>query len=369
MARRVVIVGGGVVGLNAALALAEGGFGGEVWLLEMEEHLGHHASTRNSEVVHAGFAYPPGSLKAELCLEGNRLTYDLLSRLGVPFARSGKWIVAHGDGEARALSAMMENAAACGVPGMREVSPGELLRACPALASPTAAAFSGSSGTMDCAGYIRALERALSRFPNAEVVYPCRVEGIDASRGIALTSRGEIPFDVLVNSAGLFCDEVYGMCGGGRRFEIRPCRGEYYSWRGGPVEGLVYPVPHRFLETGDAAKVSSMGVHLHSNMASERFVGPTEVMLPPERKTDYGIEISAEEISSRVARLLKSPPDPKKLSPAFAGNRPKLFEEGRPVGDFVILKEGPFVHLMGIESPGLTAAPAIAGHILPLVIS
>ncbi|HPM41430.1 MAG TPA: FAD-dependent oxidoreductase, partial [bacterium] len=326
-------------------------------------------SSRNSEVIHAGFAYPPGSLKAELCLEGNRLTFDLLSRLGVPFVRSGKWIVAHGEEEARAFSAMMENAAACSVPGMRAVSPDDPLRACPALARPTAAAFSESSGVMDCPGYLRALEVALASRPEVQVVYPCAVLGIDPDRATVQTSRGEIPFEVLVNSAGLFSDEIYRMCGGSRLFEIRPCKGEYYSWRGGPVEGLVYPVPHRFLESGDAAKVSSMGVHLHSNVAGEKFVGPTEFMLSPERKTDYGIEISAEEIASRVAPLLLSPPDPGRLSPAFAGNRPKLFEGGAPAGDFVIFKEGPFVHLMGIESPGLTAAPAIARHILPLIIN
>src|SRR3990167_5587056 len=98
-----VIIGGGVIGLNIALAIAEARPADQVWLLEREPYLGHHTTTRNSEVVHAGVAYPPDSLKAKLCVEGNRLTHELAQKLGVPLWRSGKYILATDDAQAQAL--------------------------------------------------------------------------------------------------------------------------------------------------------------------------------------------------------------------------------------------------------------------------
>ena len=367
MTKTVVIAGGGVVGLNIALALAESGSGDDVFLLEREEFLGHHSSTRNSEVVHAGFAYPPGSLKARLCVEGNKLTYDLLGRLGVPFRREGKWIVAHDPAEADAMDAMLENARLCGVPGMRGVSPDEVVKAAPFILRPLAAALSESSGIMDAAAFIRSLEVALSKHAGVQLVYPCGVEGIDSARGVVETTRGEMPFDFFVNAAGLFADEIYRMAGGARLFEIRPFKGEYCTWRKGKIGGLVYPVPRRFLSAGDATMVSSMGIHAHRSVAGELFIGPTQVEMDAKSKTDYRIVTSPEVFSSAMAGMLACPPPVEELEPAFAGNRPKLFEDGVARGDFEIFREGPFVHLLGIESPGLTAAPAIAEHVLGLL--
>lgn len=369
MAENIVIVGGGVVGLNIALALVEGPNQAQVYLFEREPFLGNHTSTRNSEVIHAGFAYPPGSLKSRLCIEGNRLSFELLDRLKMPYHRNGKWIVAHDSREVTALEAMMANAAECSVPGMRLADLGEVAQCEPSIACPVTAAFSSTSGIIDCSAYIRALEVALSAVNGVHIVYPCAVEGIDTGLGILSTNRGEMPFDLLINAAGLFADDVYRMAGGKRRYEIRPFKGEYYIWRDGNVKGLVYPVPHRFLSDGaaphqtvqgDASKISSMGVHLHRSVAGELFIGPTEVPLPSDAKTDYTICTTADEISRMVSPLLRSPPDPLRLREAFAGNRPKLYEDGEPVGDFVIFKEGNVIHLLGIESPGLTAAPAIA---------
>lgn len=361
-----IVIGGGAVGLNIALELAESKNGFEIYLLEREKFLGHHTSTRNSEVIHAGFAYPPGSLKVKLCVEGNRLTYDLLDRIGVKYRRGGKWIVARCEREARALENLIANAKACNVPGMRDATPDEVIKNVPEAARPLAAAFSETSGIMDAAGYIKALEVLLLNL-GVQLIYPCAVTGIDIARRIVTTDRGEMPFDIAINSAGLFSDEIYKMAGGSRMFEIHPCKGEYYTWRKGKIQGLVYPVAHRFLSEGDAAKVSSMGVHLHRSVAGDLFIGPTEEMLPMTMKTDYSIKISAEKISELVAPLLKNSPDPNELEQAFAGNRPKLFENGHPIGDFVIFRDGDVIHLLGIESPGLTAAPAIAKYVARMV--
>lgn len=362
MNKTIIIIGGGIVGLNIAYHLAlQKKY--EIFLLEREEYLGHHTSTRNSEVIHAGFAYEPNSLKAKLCVEGNRLTFELLDKLQVVYKREGKWIIARDDRESLALEALMENAKECNVPGMRFVKPDDVAFQIPEIVAPKSVVYSETSGIIDCAGYIRALEVVLSNMEKVEVVYPCAVQGVDTKRGIVSTERGEINFDVLINSAGLFADEVYKMAGGNRNFEIRPYKGEYYTWRKGKIDGLVYPVSHRFLNVGDATKVSSMGVHLHRNVAGELFIGPTEVPLPKTSKTDYSITTTATEIIEQVSWLLKTPPSPDDIEQGFAGNRPKLFEDGKPIGDFKIFKDENVVHLLGVESPGLTSATAIARYI------
>ena len=352
------------MGLNVALALAESGSGGDIFLLEREPYLGHHASTRNSEVIHAGFAYPAGLLKARFCVEGNRLSFELFERLGVPFRRQGKWVVALTEAEVCALEVVLDNARRCEVSGMRPADPGEVVNSVPEAARPMAALFSPTSGIVDTAAYIRALEVALSGRADVNIVYPCAVEGIDPARGVVFSNRGEVSFDLLINAAGIFADDIYRMCGGSRSFEIRPFKGEYYTWRRGTIEGLLYPVPSRFLSMDDATEVSGMGIHLHRSVGGELFVGPTQVELPPGDKVDYTIRTKPQVFVDAVAPMLAGPPRAEDLEPAFAGNRSKLFEDGQAEGDFEIVREGNIIHLMGIESPGLTAAPAIARHVV-----
>lgn len=363
MAKVVTIVGGGVVGLNIALVFAEACDAIDIFLFEREEYLGHHTSTRNSEVIHAGFAYPPGSLKARLCVEGNRLSYVLLEKLGVRFKRCGKWIVAFSAEEEKAIGSLMQNASVCNVPGMRRASPSEAVGAVPTLLSPRAAVFSESSGIIDAALYIKALEVALSRHSNIQIIYPCGVCSVDTLAKSIKTSRGDMNYDLFINAAGLFADDVYRMCGGSRQFEIRPFKGEYYIWRKGKIDGLVYPVPHSFLASGDATRVSSMGIHAHRSVAGDLFVGPSQLESSGYTRDEYSIRTGPGVFADAMKRMFLEAPLPNDLAPAFAGNRPKLFEGGKAIGDFEIFREGDIVHLLGIESPGLTAAPAIARYV------
>jgi L-2-hydroxyglutarate oxidase LhgO len=318
-------------------------------------------------VIHAGFAYPQQSLKSLLCLEGNRLSYELLESLGVPFKQSGKWIVAFGEEEETGLALMLKNAAECCVPGLIPVSPKEVAKTLPWLKPVRAAVFSETSGIMDTSEYIAALDRKLSTFANCKVLKKCRVEAIDVGKLMLRSTRGEMAFDIVINSAGLFADDVYRMAGGKRNFEIRPFKGEYYIWRKGPIEGLIYPVPDRFFKRGDGTLVSSMGLHLHRSISGDRYVGPSQVELSKDKKTDYSIETPPQVFADSAAHYLKIAPEPCELEPSQAGNRPKLFEDNNPIGDFVIIKEGPSIHLLGIESPGLTAAPAIARKVAEMI--
>lgn len=361
-----IIIGGGVVGLNIALELLARHFFKEIYLLEKEKFLGEHTSTRNSEVIHAGFAYDKGSQKARLCVEGNSLTFELAAKLGVNYRQKGKWIVAHNKQEAEGLHLLIDNARACGAKGIDIVDVAKFEEMFPSLARPSLCAFTPSSGIIDVSGYMRALEIMLRSQGNVELIYPCKVFGFDTSKNIVITDRGEMPYDLVINAAGLCADEVYHMTGGGRNFEIRPYKGEYYTWKGLRIDALIYPVSKRFLMKGDATKISSMGVHLHRSVTGEPYIGPTDIFIKGQAKEDYSITTTPEKIIEQVSPLLKVAPNKNDITPAFAGNRPKLFEDGRAIGDFVIFRDDAFIHLLGIESPGLTAAPAIAKYVADL---
>ena len=109
-----------------------------------------------------------------------------------------------------------------------------------------------------------------------------------------------------------------------------------------------------------------MGVHLHRGVGGDLYVGPTQVELDWNQKTDYTLITPKETFVEQAAQYAKNC-DPANFEPAYAGNRPKLYENGHPLGDFVFVTEGPHVHLLGIDSPGLTAAPAIGKHVASLV--
>ncbi|PIU55439.1 MAG: hypothetical protein COS89_07380 [Deltaproteobacteria bacterium CG07_land_8_20_14_0_80_38_7] len=356
----IVIIGGGAVGLNCVLEISKSHPNDDIFLLEAETYLGMHTSTRNSEVIHAGFAYPKDSLKAKLCLEGNPLSFELCKTLDVPARQSGKWIVAFSNDEAAALDNVLKNIKVCNVPGVSEKNPNEVKKALPWLNDAKRALFLKTSGIIDTSEYISALSRILSTHSNCNVLTNCKLEQVDTAGNTIKTTRGEMPFDLLINSAGLFADEVYKMTGGQRNFLIKPFKGEYYLWNKAPFNELVYPVPTAFLKQNDPTLVSNMGIHVHSSIAGDKYIGPSQKEISIDKKTDYKIETPSEVFVAETKRYLKNPPMPEDITPAQAGNRPKLFENNKPIGDFIILKENNFIHLMGIESPGLTAAPAIA---------
>lgn len=365
---RISIIGGGVVGLNIAYSLCESPVAknSEIYLFETEPFLGHHTSTRNSEVIHAGFAYPPGTLKAQLCIEGNRKTYELLNKLGVPCKRCGKWIIAQNDEELSALENITANAKACGAAEMNFSSTKDALKAEPALYNICGALFSPQSGILDAAEYIKALEISLANKENISLIYPCKVTGISSSQ--IETTRGTMEFDIVINAAGLFADEIYKLSGGKRSFQIVPFKGEYYTWKKGYVNGLIYPVPRKFLtkDKDDPTKTGNFGIHLHRSINGDTLVGPSLIKIGTAKKTDYSIETPAEVFAEFVSPFIRDI-RANDLTPFQAGNRPKLFEDGKPVADFQIFREENIIHLLGIESPGLTAAPAIAGYVVGMV--
>ena len=222
---------------------------------------------------------------------------------------------------------------------------------------------------MDAAGYIRELEGFFCAQENCTLANSCGVTAIDPTKKIIETTRGPMEYSLLVNCAGLFADEIYKMSGGPRDFRIKPFKGEYYVWRKNKIDVCLYPVPRRYLPGGDQDKrlVSSMGIHLHRSVGGDLFVGPTQVELDWSQKLDYTL-VTPKEKFVEQAKLYAKQVAEENFEPAYAGNRPKLYENGKPLGDFMFVREGNHLHVLGTDSPGLTSAPAIAQQLVQMFL-
>lgn len=354
-----VVIGAGVVGLAVARALAQSGR--DVLVLERHGAFGTETSSRNSEVIHAGIYYPPGSLKASLCLSGRRALYGYCESHGVPHQRCGKWILAVDAEQQQALAAIAAQAAANGV----ELMPltGAALAAQPEIAA-VAGLASPETGIVDSHQLMLALLGDLED-AGGRVVYRTEVESAESSgAGHCLRLGGDLSCLLecrqLVNAAGLDAHRLARNWGGlpqARLPSLYLARGHYFTYQGShPFRRLIYPVP----EPG------GLGVHLTLDLAGQARFGPDvqwvdslDYRIPPERQAQF-----AQAVQRWWPAL-----EPDRLQPAYAGIRPKLSGPGQPAADFHI--EGPeehglagLVQLLGIESPGLTASLAIADLVL-----
>ena len=364
----VVVVGAGVIGLATAAALAR--CGRSVVVVERNSGVAQEISARNSEVIHAGIYYPTGSLKATLCVAGRKMLYARCAERKIPHRNIGKFIVATEACEIAVLENLRDRGFANGVTGLEIIGPEELNRSEPHVHC-EAALVSPETGIVDAHALslsflaeaesfgallalcveVVAIERSASGY---------RIRARDASGALS-----EIECAAVVNAAGLGGDALAKLAGfdvDACGYRLRLCKGDYFALPpacGLRVSALLYPVP------ADAG----LGIHIVIDLAGRVRLGPDAEYVDAVR---YEVDESKRAAFARAVRRYLPALDAASLTPDFAGVRPKLFGPGEPFRDFVVREESEagfpaFVNLIGIESPGLTAAPAIAERVVELL--
>ncbi len=359
-----VVAGAGVVGLAIGHALAAAGR--EVLLLEAERSIGTGTSSRNSEVVHAGIYYTPGSLKARLCVEGRRQLYAYCAERGVAHRKLGKFIVGTQPAHEARLAGILAHARGNGVENIDWIEPREAVAAEPALHC-VAALRSQETGIVDSHGLMLALQGDIENAGGLLAFDAPLVRATRDASGWTITTGGAEPFTLgcnwLINAAGLHAQQV------AEAIEPLPAlhiprrvlaRGCYFALPGrAPFSRLIYPVP---VDGG-------LGVHLTLDLGGQAKFGPDVEWID---EIDYTVDPRrADRFYAEIREYWPGLPDGA-LQPAYAGIRPKLSGPGEPARDFVI--DGPgehgvdgLVNLFGIESPGLTASLAIGVVVAAMV--
>jgi L-2-hydroxyglutarate oxidase LhgO len=368
----IVVIGGGVVGLAVAAELAARD---EVVVLERNHAIGLETSSHNSGVIHSGIYYPTGSLKHRLCLEGNRLLYEWADSHSVRARRAGKIMVATADDEVDALEGVLRQAQANDVPGVRRLSVGEALEMEPSMRC-VGALFSETSGVVDQAGYMRSLASELGlrggfvALRHEVVAVERRGAGFTLGVRDADGAGSEFECDLLVNSAGLGADRVAAMLGYDLdgtettpRLRQGVNKGRYYDIvtpdKARGLRHLIYPVPQH--------RLGGLGVHLTLDIDGGAHLGPDTEWLEDGCALDYRADDVRRDAFLDSARRFLPGLEREDIAPGQVGYRPKLQRPGEDMADFLIWHDRGYVHLGGIESPGLTSSPAIARHVAEMV--
>ncbi len=363
----ITIIGAGVIGLAVAARLSSRG--GEIVVLERHDGFGREASSRNSEVIHAGLYYPPDFLKTTLCVEGRRALYRRCEERGIPFRKTGKLLVARSEDEVKILEKIKASGDRNGVEGLRLLDRAETARLEPDVRA-VAGLLSPETGIIDSHRLMEDLEREASS--SAVVVYGCEVEAVEPSTGgftvagrEADGSQFRVFSPVVVNCAGLGAAKIAALAGvetAAAGMTTYPCKGEYFrvsDSKKGRLSRLVYPPPTAI----------SLGLHSVIDLAGALKLGPNAFYVD---EIDYRVDEShRREFYLGVKDYLPFIEE-EDLFPDQAGIRPKLYREGEPVRDFVIRSEAEaglpgLINLVGIESPGLTACLAIADRVAALI--
>jgi L-2-hydroxyglutarate oxidase LhgO len=370
MDSEVTIIGAGVIGLAIAEKITEKH--SNVFLIEKHPSFGQETSSRNSEVIHAGIYYTKDSLKAKLCVEGKKLLYDYCKRYDVPYKNCGKLIVATTEAEIAVIENIRQTAIINGVDDLEVLGREQIAEMEPNIFA-LKALLSPSTGIIDTHSLMKQFETNTIN-NGGQVVYGTEVTGIkrikegylitllDADKkNYSFTSR------VVINSAGLTSDKISEMVGiEDYNLKIVFCKGEYFRInppKNRLVKMLIYPVPYQNME--------GIGIHVTIDMGGGVRLGP-DVKFLESNVYDYKLTASKQEAFFSSAKKYLPFLEFDDIAPEMAGIRSKIQKPGDPQRDFYIKEEGDrgypgFINLIGMESPGLTSAIAIAKYVNDLI--
>ena len=352
----IAVIGAGVLGLAVAAELSEKNEG--VYIFEKNAKFGQEASSHNSGVIHSGIHYPPGTLKAKLCVKGNTLLYEICEKYRIPYKKLGKLTVAVEEKEIDELDKLMQMGKANGVEGLKFLD-GEAVKKLEPYVEVEKALYSPSTGIVEPDElmnyfYAKAHRNNAVFVAETEVTGLRKVDGGFEVSGVSVGEKFSVIAKTVVNCAGLYSDKIASLVGldvDKLGYRLYHCKGDYFRVVGKPpIKMLVYPVP----------KGAGLGIHLTPDMSGSIRLGPNSYYVD---KIDYNVESSEKEFREDVKKFLPII-EKYNIQADSAGIRPKLQGPNDSFKDFVIRHEVDrglfgFINLVGIESPGLTAAPAI----------
>jgi L-2-hydroxyglutarate oxidase len=386
----ILICGGGIIGLTLARELVSRG-AENIVILEKENGLGWHASGRNSGVLHAGIYYPAGSLKAKLCLRGNRLMKEYCRVKGLPLRETGKVVVAQHEGQLPALEKL--HATACHNGAIVElIDEQELESREPLARTHRLALYSADTAIVDPRAILQSLAHDLGATGQVRLFTGAGFLGLKDSR-TAVTSRGPVRFQTFINAAGAYSDTIAHRFGVARQYRLIPFKGTYLQLTGGKaalVKGSIYPVPD--------LRNPFLGVHFTRGIDDQVYVGPTAI--PAFGRENYRLfeKLSGESLRIlfddmrlffmnpkfrsvalteprkylaryffKDAQSLVKTLSPEDLQPSDKfGIRPQLVDWAKKelVMDFLVLKDQESLHVLNAISPAFTSSMAFAEHLV-----
>ncbi len=367
----ILVIGAGVVGLAVAKELSF--IRKDIIIIEKNKSFGQETSSRNSEVIHGGMYYPSGTLKAELCINGRHLLYQLCNEKKIPYKKVGKLIIATDKDELSALEAILSQGKSNGVKGLQIITEMQIKKLEPKV-SGIAALYSPETGIIDSHRLMDYLLTA-AKENGVVIAYNAEVTAIKNNNDgyrVTIKNNGEIveiKALVVINCAGLDSDIIAGMIGVDilkEKYNLYYCKGQYFRVRPEKskfINRLVYPVP--------LPKSGGLGIHATLDLAGSLRLGPDDNYLSSRIK-DYSVDGNRKNyFFSSVVKFLPFLEEVD-LTPDLSGIRPKLQPRGGEFRDFIIHDEADkgfsgFINLIGIESPGLTASLAIARMVKNMV--
>ena len=354
----ITIIGAGIIGLAIAEKLSKKY--DNIIVIEKEHTFGQHVSSRNSEVVHSGFYYPPNSLKSKLCIKGNEMLYTFAKLYHIGYKKCGKLVVINSSSDQDKLESIKKNALDCGLENIHILDKKES-REKEERVNCFKSLWIPSTGIIDSHAVMSKLEY-LCKSRDVFFSYNTKVKMIEKIRDYYELSfeniSTKIKSDIVINASGLWSDKIASMVGIDN-YKIEYYKGDYYKSKNiRNLNCLIYPLPD----------ISSLGIHSVLSLNGEVSFGPNVYKI---NEINYNIDDRFKnEYIKEIKQLIKV--ENIDIHEDFSGIRPKIKINGR-FNDFVIKNENNlgyknFINLIGIDSPGLTSCLAIGEYVEHLII-